>query len=176
MGSLVLLLASLLASDANTKSATQLRTKDSILMASLKAIGPWCQGRPRLQLTLKNTSPATLWLDLERAPKDPIEWTDYSYWGEHGEGKVVGGVQDGDLLGFLRSGESARLAPGNSQSWLLALGPQELRTGKATVGIRGPVLGTMNLNEDQTTFYEFEVEISVRLTRSGRCYAVTTQR
>jgi hypothetical protein len=174
MVTISLLFALVLVPAARAEPAAKLRMDKFALKAHIKAVGPWCRGRPRVRLRLENTSQATLWLDLERSPKEPIEWIDYSYWDEEGGGTVRGGVTDGDFLGFLRSGKSAKLPPppGESGNWVLELGPQRLRAGQATVGIRGPVLGATDRDGNQATFYEFEAEISVKLRRSGRCYTV----
>ena len=172
MVTITLFLASFFALDAGTTSHAKVRTDESALKASIKVVDPWCHGRPRVRLKLKNVSQKTVWLDLERSSKQPIDWMHYSYFEEQGGGESSGGNEDGDFLGFLRSGESARLDPGESGTWVLELGPLKLHAGQATLTIDGPVVGTTNLDDDHTTEYDFHAEISVKLKRTGRCYSV----
>lgn len=170
MLTLTLLLASLLALDATTAPKGRLRTDASALKADIKVVSPWCRGRPRVQLKLENTSQTTIWLALEHSPKQPIEWIHYWYLDDRGGGEGSGGAEDGDFLQFLRSGESTKLDPGKSGTWLLELGPMKLHAGEARVGVRGPVFGSTSLDEDRITLYEFRAEISVKLKKMGRCY------
>ena len=151
----MLVLASLLALDVAAEPIGQPGSGASSLRATVKVVSPWCRGRPRVRLTLRNVSEKTVWLALERSSKRSIEWMHFSYWDEQG-GQVGGGNEDGDFLALLRSDKSTRLDPGSSKSWLLELDPQELRRGRATLGISGPVYGTSNLDQDHIASYEFQ--------------------
>jgi len=171
MTTFMLVLASFLALDATAEPIVPTGSDASSLKATVKVVSPWCRGRPRVRLTLKNISEKTVWLALERSSKRSIEWMHFSYWDEKG-GQVSGGNEDGDVLAFLRSDESTRLDPGISKSWLLALAPQKVHQGRVTVGISGPVYGTSNLDHDHIAAYEFQAEITVMLNKADRCYTV----
>jgi len=106
---------------------------------------------------------------LERGAGREIPWDNYSYFDERG-GAAAGGITDGDVLSFLRSGHATRLDPGKSGKWLLRFGSEALHRGRAELTVRGPIEGTTNLDEAHVSLYEFDAELSVVLDRSGRCY------
>ena len=174
MTTLVIVVLSLVAAEAATAPDRTPRHESSGLRARVDAVGPWCRGRPRFDLTLENVTGRPIWIALGESSRRPIEWTEYSYsYGRTGGGeRAIGDTDVPTVLSFLRGGLGVRLAPGASASWQLQVAPQAMQAGRVAFTIYGPVLGTANLDESRFTVYDFRADLSVALSRSGRCYAV----
>jgi hypothetical protein len=159
-----------LAAGSPPAPVTGIRSDSSSLGAKIAFLGPWCNRRPRVQLTLTNESKSDVWLAMEKSSTKPVHWFHYSYSQGSGGG-ASGGNADGDFLKFLRSGKSTRLAPGGRHTWTLELEPIRMRPGKMALTINGPVEGTRDLSDDHFAFYGFEASLSVNLVRAGSCYS-----
>ena len=165
-----LLLLSTLAAGGTSEPARGIRSDKSSLRAKISFDGPWCKRRPRVRLILMNVSQSDVWIALEKPSAKPVEWRHYAY--SQGDGGVVsGGVEDGDFLAFMRSGQGTRLAPGRAQTWVLEIDRMKMRQGRLNLTINGPIQGTANLADDHTAFYDFQASMTVNLVRAGACYA-----
>jgi hypothetical protein len=169
----VLLLSLVVAAAADLPGPT-LGSDGSALRARVTPVGPWCHGDPRLQLSLENVSEKPIWIALEHPSKVPIGGFDFAYFDDEGlvgmrTGR--GGGDGGDLLSFLRSGQSTRLDPGASAKWLLQVGPVSLHVGRAELTVDGPIAWITNLEGSDLKVYAFEAKVALRVRRAGRCYA-----
>lgn len=75
-------------------------------------------------------------------------------------------------MSFLRSGDAARLHPGESATWRVTIDPLDLRPGDATVEVSALVASTRDPSKTVPDRARLRAEARLRLMRKGRCFDV----
>jgi len=145
------------------------------VVARTDADGRWCAD-PEFEATIKNSSVATVWLDL--GTRDSVlVVTSYSvdYWTRRGgssQASVAGRTDDWGSIEYLRSPSATMLKAGQSVVRPVRLEDVRLRPGRAKINVGVRIHGTQDLSDVKARTYKPMTEQQFLLRRSGRCFEV----